>query len=137
MFPDVGKLKFGLRSKPCHLNAVMDLFHQSPSYPTQEVSEVPDREETIRECKGCKAHARRDDPRHNRKVGVCKFPQDGSRHWECPACARFAPSTNPRHSRRIGNCQWAEAPTRNSRQTETDLNEAAEEHVSSTPPSTS
>ena len=84
------------------LNGIYDLIRQRdysyPSYP-KDVGESVSKSDHVTECKGCKAHARRDDARHNRKVGVCKFPNDASRHWECSACSRFAPSTDKRHTR--------------------------------------
>lgn len=68
---------------------------------------------TTEQCRGCKAHAIRTDPRHDRGP-TCKFPYDDTRHWECAACQRHRPSNHPAHQRTLGVCQWAEAPVRRS-----------------------
>ena len=65
-------------------------------------------------CKGCQNHARKDDPRHNRLPGVCKFPLDVSIEWSCPACIAHKHSKDRKHTLREGHCQWASAPTRGS-----------------------
>ena len=61
---------------------------------------------------GCKQHARRDDNRHNRLPGVCKFPLDVSTEWTCEACVQHKHSKDRKHTLKAGECQWASAPTR-------------------------
>lgn len=61
---------------------------------------------------GCRQHARRDDNRHNRLPGVCKFPLDVSIEWTCEACVQHKHSKDRKHTLKAGECQWASAPTR-------------------------
>ena len=63
-------------------------------------------------CPGCKSHAYRRDPRHNRIAGSCKFPDDTSDVLTCPACVRNLPSHHPSHNKNPGECHWAEAVPR-------------------------
>lgn len=120
------------------MKGIYDILHQSsfPVYPKDIASSVP-KPDDVTECKGCKAHARRDDARHNRKIGVCKFPNDASKHWDCSACSRFAPSTDKRHTKIVGECQWADAPTRASSSRVIVLDPVEEEPEQQQPPSTS
>ena len=61
-------------------------------------------------CPGCRAHARRNDPRHDRGPN-CGFQYDDAVTWECPACKSNKPSTHAGHSF-DDLCQWTDAPTR-------------------------
>ena len=61
-------------------------------------------------CPGCRAHARRNDPRHDRGPN-CGFQFDESVIWDCPACKSNKPSTHSGHSF-DDSCQWTDAPTR-------------------------
>ena len=63
-------------------------------------------------CPGCRAHAYRRDPRHNRVREVCKFPDDTSDELTCPACKRSLASHHPLHNKIPGECHWAEAVPR-------------------------
>ena len=60
-------------------------------------------------CPGCRAHAYRRDPKHNRVRGVCKFPDDTPDKWSCPACIRSLPSHHPLHTKIQGECHWSTA----------------------------
>ena len=61
-------------------------------------------------CPGCRAHARRTDPRHDRGPN-CGFQYDDEVLWDCPACKSNKPSTHAGHNL-DETCQWTEAPTR-------------------------
>ena len=61
-------------------------------------------------CPGCRAHARKSDPRHDRGPN-CGFQFDDSIEWSCGACKSNKPSTHVGHSFDL-DCQWTSAPTR-------------------------
>ena len=69
------------------------------------------------QCRGCKSHLRRDDALHDRRAGICRFPNAAPTIWSCPACERRMPSQHPSHSLQAGHsptetpwicssCQW-------------------------------
>ncbi len=62
-------------------------------------------------CPGCVAHSRKDDPRHDRRVGICRFPYDEAANWQCPACKANRPSTHAAHMF-DDSCQWTDAQVR-------------------------
>ena len=65
-------------------------------------------EEQPKSCPGCRSHAYRGSPKHNRIHGVCKFPDDTSDTLTCPACVRNLPSHHPQHTKESG-CHWSTA----------------------------
>ena len=75
------------------------------------VSAYPGIEAAPAACPGCRSHARRDDRRHSRIPGVCRFPLDAPNLWDCDACQKHKPSTHSGH-RFDNTCQWTDAPTR-------------------------
>ena len=61
-------------------------------------------------CPGCRAHARRDDPRQSR-VNDCRFKTDEPITWNCPSCRLHRVSTHSGHT--FGeDCQWSFARQR-------------------------
>ena len=51
-----------------------------------------------RTCPGCVARARRTDARHDRRVGIYRFPDDEAVIWDCPSCQMIRPSTHSGHN---------------------------------------
>ena len=78
---------------------------------TKPASVYPVAHKETASCPGCKAHARKDDPRHTRQAEICRFPNAEPVTWECPACIQFRPSTHAGHSW-DHTCQWSIAPKR-------------------------
>ena len=56
-------------------------------------------------CPGCRARARRNDPRHTRVIANCKFPTDTSQVRSCAACVAHRPSTHNSHTH-DDTCHW-------------------------------
>ena len=87
------------------LETLRDKKSSASMYPAVSSSDPP----AI--CPGCRAHARRDDTRHTRTPGVCKFPRTAERQWDCPSCRMHRGSTHTGHTF-DETCQWSEAPVR-------------------------
>jgi hypothetical protein len=68
-------------------------------------------EEQPSACPGCRSHAYRGSPNHNRVQGVCKFPNEIPDVLTCPACIRNLPSHHPLHEKQSG-CHWSTALSR-------------------------
>ena len=79
------------------------------SYPAVQSSSLSSEQPGI--CPGCRAHARKDDVRHDRRPGICKFPLSAERQWDCPSCRMHRGSTHTGHTF-DETCQWSEAPVR-------------------------
>ena len=63
-------------------------------------------------CKACSGHLARDDTRHTRVEGVCRFPFDLATVFTCPGCTAFKHSLHSSHTKVLGDCRYAAAQTR-------------------------
>ena len=77
----------------------------------EPVPPVPPATDKPISCPGCRSHARRNDPRHTRVSGNCRFPADSAQVWSCPACIAHRPSTHNSHAH-DDTCQWTFASNR-------------------------
>ena len=63
------------------------------AYPTvgtgPDDDDQPEGEELWRKCPGCRARAKKEDPRHSRVRGVCKWPDIVAENWDCPGCLHY------------------------------------------------
>ena len=99
-------------------DGVAETLANTSAYPVRAAPAVQDPfggrapRPVARTCPGCVAHARKNDKRHDRRVGICRFPYDEAVDWKCPACVSNRPSTHQAHLH-DDTCQWTDAQVRN------------------------
>ena len=64
-------------------------------------------------CPACRNHSYKENPRHNRVAGNCRFPDVEAIVYSCAACVQDKMSNHPAHTRIVGECHWAAALSRN------------------------
>ena len=63
-------------------------------------------------CPGCQSHCARDDDRHTRVAGVCRYPFDVAAVWTCKACKKHQHVHHPDHTKDPVGCRYGSAQTR-------------------------
>ena len=82
-----------------------ELMYPSVATGTDADKDTSVTDEDARKCPGCRGHAARDDPRHSRTPGECRWPLVQSVSWKCPGCVHHRPAAHDSHTYEAGQCK--------------------------------
>jgi hypothetical protein len=92
------------KQKPASLDLAATAMPTQAVPPTATERPVPESASSSAGCIGCRVHARRHDPRHDRS-DACRFPSGVQRTWTCKACVAHKRSRSVERSRTFRACQ--------------------------------